>query len=53
MSLKILSTAHYVPERVVDNDELSKIMDTMMSGFNPTQEFKPVIMPWAKRIHQA
>ncbi|MBF7124378.1 beta-ketoacyl-ACP synthase III [Pediococcus pentosaceus] len=28
MSLKILSTAHYVPERVVDNDELSKIMDT-------------------------
>lgn len=28
MSLKILSTAHYVPKRVVDNDELSKIMDT-------------------------
>jgi 3-oxoacyl-[acyl-carrier-protein] synthase-3 len=28
MSLKILSTAHYVPERVVDNDELSEIMDT-------------------------
>lgn len=28
MSLKILSTAHYVPNRVVDNDELSQIMDT-------------------------
>jgi 3-oxoacyl-[acyl-carrier-protein] synthase-3 len=28
MSLKILSTAHYVPKRIVDNHELSQIMDT-------------------------
>ncbi len=28
MSLEILATAHYVPERVVDNDELAQIMDT-------------------------
>ena len=28
MSLEILATAHYVPKRVVDNDELAQIMDT-------------------------
>lgn len=30
---KITQVAHYVPENIVSNDDLAKIMDTVTSGF--------------------
>lgn len=32
MTTRIIGTGSYVPEQIVTNDDLSKIVDTMMSG---------------------
>lgn len=39
MSVKILGTGSFLPEKSVSNDDLSKVMDTMMNGFHPGQGF--------------
>ncbi len=40
---KISGLGYYVPENVVTNDDLSKLMDTMMRGFKNEQVSKNVI----------
>ncbi len=37
MSVKILGTGSFLPEKSVSNDDLSKVMDQMMNGFHPGQ----------------
>ena len=38
MSVKILGTGSFLPEKSVSNDDLSKVMDTN-DGFHPGQGF--------------
>lgn len=40
MTTKIIGTGSYLPEHVVSNDDLAKLVDTVMNGSLPGQGFE-------------